>query len=73
MLSTEKQDKVDRVNLPHKTAKEDLEDGRDQNNITEMVCELLRQQASPELEIDILYCNPIDFHSHGSLQRSSGK
>ena len=27
-----------------------------------MMCELLRQQAAPELEIDIFDGNPMDFH-----------
>ena len=40
------QDKMDRVNLPNKTVKEELVHGRDQKNITEMMCELLRQQAA---------------------------
>ena len=53
---------MDRVNLLHKTAKEELEHGRDQKNITEMMCELLRQKAAPELEIDIFDGNPMDFH-----------
>ena len=52
---------MDTVNLHNKTAKEELEHGRDQKNITEM-CELLRQQAAPELEIDIFDGNPMDFH-----------
>ena len=56
------QDKMDKVNLPNKTAKEELENGRDQKNITVMMCELLRQQAAPELEIDIFDNNPMDFH-----------
>ena len=51
----------DRVNLPNKTAKEEFKHGRNQKNITEM-CELLRQQAVPELEIDIFDGNPMDFH-----------
>ena len=55
------QDKMDRVNLSNKTAKEELVHGRNQNNITEMMCELLRQQAAPELEIDIFDSNPMDF------------
>ena len=53
---------MDIVNLPNKTAKEELEYGRDQKNITETMCELLRQQAAPELEIDIFDGNPMDFH-----------
>ena len=52
---------MDTVNLHNKTAKEELEHGKDQKNITEM-CELLRQQAAPELEIDIFDGNPMDFH-----------
>ena len=56
------QDKMDRVNLPNKTTKEDLVHGKNQNNITEMICELLRQQAAPELEIDISDSNPMDFN-----------
>ena len=52
---------MDTVNLHNKTAKEELEHGWDQKNITEM-CELLRQQAAPELEIDIFDGNPMDFH-----------
>ena len=51
-------DKTDGVNLPHKTAKEDLEHGRD---ITKMMCELQRQQATPELEIDLFDGNSMDF------------
>ena len=43
---------MDRVNLPNKTAKEELVHERDQKNITEMMSELLRQQDAPELEID---------------------
>ena len=35
---------------------------RDQKNITEMMCELLRQQAAPELEINIFDGNPMDFN-----------
>ena len=35
-------DKMDGENLPHKTAKEELEHGRDQKNITEMMCEIIR-------------------------------
>ena len=56
------QNKMDRVNLPNKTAKEELVHERDQKNITEMTCELLRQQAAPELEIDIFDGNPMDFN-----------
>ena len=33
-----------------------------EKNNTEMMCELLRQQAAPELEIDIFDGNPMDFH-----------
>ena len=54
------QDKMDGVNLHHKTAKEELENRRDQKNTTEM-CEFLRQQAAPELEI-IFDGNSMDFH-----------
>ena len=53
------QDKMDGVNLHHKTAKEELENRKDQNT-TEM-CEFLRQQAAPELEI-IFDGNSMDFH-----------
>ena len=53
------QDKMDRVNLPNKTTKEELEHGRDQKDMTEMMCELLRQQAAPEKETDIFYGNPM--------------
>ena len=56
------QDKMDWVNLPNWTTNEELEHGRDQKNITEMMCGLLRKQAAPELEIDIFDGNPIDFH-----------
>ena len=35
---------------------------RDCQNITEMTCELLRQQSAPELDIDIFDGNPMDFH-----------
>ena len=57
------QDKVktrDREKLADETTKEELEYGRDQKNITEMMCELLRQQAAPRLV-------------YSSLQGSSGK
>ena len=40
------QDKMGRVNLPNKTVKEELVHGRDQKNIKEMMCELLRQQTA---------------------------
>ena len=40
------QDKMDRVNLPNKAVEEELVHGRDQKNITEMMCKLLRQQAA---------------------------
>ena len=56
------QDKVNRENLPDKTTKEELEYEKDQKNVTEMMCELLRQQAAPDLEIDIFDGNPMDFH-----------
>ena len=56
------QDKMDGVNLPHKTAKEELEHERDQKNIKEIMCELLRQQAVPAFEIDIFDGNSMDFH-----------
>ena len=56
------QDKMDWVNMPNWTTNEELEHGRDQKNITEMMCGLLRKQAAPELEIDIFDGNPIDFH-----------
>ena len=56
------QDKVNRENLPDKTTKEKLEYEKDQKNVTEMMCELLRQQAAPDLEIDIFDGNPMDFH-----------
>ena len=55
------QDKVNRQNPPDKT-KEELEYERDQKNVTEMMCELLRQQAAPDLEIDIFDHNPVDFY-----------
>ena len=53
---------MDRVNLPKKTSKEQFKHGRDQRNITEMMCELVRQQTTPELEIDIFDSNPMDFN-----------
>ena len=56
------QGKVDRVRLPRETVKEDLEHRRDQKNITEIMSEVLRQKAAPELEIDIFDSNPTDFH-----------
>ena len=56
------QDKVSRENLPDKTTMEKLEYEKDLKNITEMMCELLRQQAAPDLEIDIFDGNPMDFH-----------
>ena len=56
------QDKANRENLPDKTTKEELEYEKDQKNVTEMMCELLRQQAAPDLEIDIFDGNPMDFH-----------
>ena len=56
------QDKMDRVNLPNKTAKDELVYGRDQKNITGMMCELLRQQAAPELDINMFDGNPMDFN-----------
>ena len=56
------QDKVNRENLPDKTTKEELEYGRDQKNVTGMMCERLQQQAEPDLEIDIFDGNPMDFH-----------
>ena len=56
------QGKVDRVRLLRETVKEDLEHRRDQKNITEIMSELLRQKAAPELEIDIFDSNPTDFH-----------
>ena len=56
------QDKVNRENLPDKTTKEELEYGRDQKNVTGMMCERLQQQAAPDLEIDIFDGNPMDFH-----------
>ena len=56
------QDKMDRVNLPNKIAKEELVHERDRKNITEMMCELLRQQAAPELEIHIFDGNPMGFN-----------
>ena len=40
------QNKMGRVNLPNKTVKEELVHGRDQKNIKEMMCELLRQQTA---------------------------
>ena len=43
------QDKGDRENLPDKVIKEELEYGSDQKNVTEMMCELLQQQAAPDL------------------------
>ena len=39
-----------------------MEYEKDQKNVTEMMCELLRQQAAPDLEIDIFDGNPMDFH-----------
>ena len=42
--------------------KEQLQHERDYQNITEMMCELLRQQSTPELDIDIFDGNPMDFH-----------
>lgn len=46
---------MDRVNLPQKTAKEELGHGKDQKNITEVMFDLLRQQAIPDDD------NPMDF------------
>ena len=48
--------------MPNKIAKEELEHGRNQKNITEMMCEVVRQQTTPELEIDIFDGNPMDFN-----------
>ena len=56
------QDKVNRENLPYKITKEELEYEKDQKNVTEMMHELLRQQAAPDLEIDIFDGNLMDFH-----------
>ena len=56
------QDKMGRVNLPNKIAKEELVYGRDQKNIKGMMCELLRQQAALELDIDMFDRNPMDFN-----------
>ena len=53
---------MDIVNLPNKTAKDEFVHKRDQKNITEMMCELLRQQAAPELEINIFDGNLMDFN-----------
>ena len=39
-----------------------MKHGRDQKNFTEMMCELLRQQALTELEIDTFDGNPMDIH-----------
>ena len=50
------------LNLPDKTTKEELELGRDHKNITEMMCELLKQHPAYELEIDISDGNPMNFH-----------
>ena len=57
-------DDQDKVSLPHKgtVGKEQLQHERDYQNITEMMCELLRQQLAPELDIDIFDGNPMDFH-----------
>ena len=30
--------------------------------MSQMMCELLQQQAAPDLEIDIFDRNPVDFH-----------
>ena len=56
------QHNIDGKNLLHKTTNEELEYGRDQKNITDMMCELLKQQPGPELEINIFDGNPMDFH-----------
>lgn len=48
---------MDRVNLPQKTAKEELGHGKDQKNITEVIIDLLRQEATPDDD------NPMDFHN----------
>ena len=53
---------MDRVNLPSKTAKEELVHERDQKNITEMMSELLRQQDASELEIDFFDGNLMGFN-----------
>ena len=53
---------MDRVNLPNKTAMEKLVHRRGQKKITEIMCELLRQQAAPESEIDFFDGNPMDFN-----------
>ena len=41
------QDKANRENLPDKTTKKKLEYERYKKNMTEMMCELLQQQAAP--------------------------
>ena len=56
------QDKIDREKLTDKATKEELEYGRDQKNVTEMMCKLLQQQAALNLEIDIFDGNPMDSH-----------
>ena len=56
------QDKVNRENLPEKTTKVNLEYEKDQKNVIEMMCELLQQQAAPDLEMDFFDGNPMDFH-----------
>ena len=56
------QDKIDRENLTGKATKEELEYGRDQKNVIEMMCKLLQQQAALNLEIDIFDGSPVDSH-----------
>ena len=56
------QDKIDREKLTDKATKEELEYGRDQKNVTKMMCKLLQQQATLNLEIDIFDGNPMDSH-----------
>ena len=56
-------DDQDKVSLHKGTfGMEQLQHERDYQNITEMMCKLLRQQSAPELDIDIFDGNPMDFH-----------
>ena len=54
---------MDRVNLSQKITKKELGHERAQNNITEDICDLLRQQATPGLGTDVFNANPVDFHN----------